>query len=106
MVFVESSIFTKYIHDYLTDDEYSALQFSLTNRPDAGKVVRGTGGLRKIRWGLKNKGKSGGARIIYYWQVSADRIFLLTLFAKNEMNDLTSEETKILKKMLKEMTDV
>ena len=61
---------------------YAALQTFLSARPDAGDIIRGTGGIRKIRWGTKGRGKRGGSRIIYYWLVSEDEIYLLTLYRK------------------------
>lgn len=61
MVFVETSLFTRIIHEIMSDDEYAALQVFLMARPDAGKLVRGSGGIRKLRWAAQGKGKSGGA---------------------------------------------
>ena len=64
MVFIETSTFTELIGGYLTDDEYSGLQNFLLKYPDAGKIVRSSGGVRKLRWAISGKGKSGGIRII------------------------------------------
>lgn len=100
MIFIETQIFTKLLHTYLTDDEYREMQLFLIEQPDAGTLIQGTGGLRKLRWVLGNKGKRGGIRVIYYWQKSAEHIYLMTLYAKNEMSDLTQQEKKILKQML------
>ena len=102
MIFIESNLFTKQLPDYLEDEEYRKLQNFLIETPDAGDVIQGAGGLRKLRWALDSKGKRGGARVIYYWQVTKDQIFLFTLYAKNEMTDLTVAEKKILKQMLKD----
>lgn len=102
MVFIETIIFTKYLRDYLEDDEYRELQSSLIEQPDAGDLIQGTGGLRKLRWSLKNRGKRSGIRVIYYWQLSEDQIYLFTLYAKNEMSDLSSDDKKALKKMLED----
>ena len=68
MEFIESSIFTRLIYEYLTDDEYIGLQMFLVRYPDKGNVIPGTGGVRKLRWALKGKGKRGGLRVIYYWK--------------------------------------
>jgi mRNA-degrading endonuclease RelE of RelBE toxin-antitoxin system len=100
MVFIESSLFRKHLSAYLTDDEYSALQYYLADNPQAGQVIRGSSGLRKVRWGTQGKGKSGGVRVIYYWQTSEDQIFLLTLYAKNEVSDLSPAEVAALRKMV------
>jgi hypothetical protein len=66
MVFIETSIFTKYIQEYLNDDEYAALQCFLNERPEAGNIVPANGGVRKLRWAVKGRGKRGGIRVIYY----------------------------------------
>lgn len=100
MIFIESILFTKYLDDYLEDEEYQVLQEFLIETPDAGVLIPGTGGLRKLRWSLENKGKRGGIRIIYYWQVSNEQIYFFTLYAKNEISDLTAKEKKALKQML------
>lgn len=102
MIFMETLLFTKQLPDYLEDDEYQELQEFLIEQPDAGNLIQGTGGLRKLRWTLDNKGKRGGIRIIYYWQVSKDHIYFFTLYAKNEMSDLSAREKKALKLMLKD----
>jgi len=104
MIFIESALFTKWLHDYLNDDEYSELQGFLVEQPEAGDIIPGIGGLRKLRWSssIKGKGKRGGIRVIYYWQVSEEQIYLFTLYAKNEMADLSSDEKKALKKMLED----
>lgn len=102
MVFIESRLFTKFLPDYLTDDEYRDLQTRLAECPENGNLIQGTGGLRKLRWKKKGKGKSGGVRTIYYWQTKLDQIYLLTIYAKNEMNDLSASDKKALKKMLEE----
>jgi hypothetical protein len=67
MIFLETSIFTRRVNNLLPDDEYRQLQSTLVDRPDAGPVIPGGGGIRKIRWSASGHGKRGGARIIYYW---------------------------------------
>ncbi len=101
MVFIESSIFTGRLSGYLEDDSYRELQAFLADRPDAGAIIRGTGGLRKVRWAASGHGKRGGVRIIYYWRVVNDQILLMTLYAKNEVADLGEKEKSALKEMLK-----
>lgn len=100
MIFIETNLFSKQLSQYLTEDEYRELQNYLMGQPDAGVIIQGTGGLRKLRWSLSNKGKRGGIRVIYYWHLAEDQIYLMTLYAKNEMEDLSSEEKKILKQMI------
>lgn len=100
MVFIETSTFTKLIGKYLSDGEYLGLQKFLLKYPDAGKVIRGSGGVRKVRWRLPGKGKSGGLRVIYYWQVSEDEIWLLTVYGKSERETIPAH---ILKKIAEEI---
>ncbi len=100
MIFIESTLFTKHLSAYLLDDEYRELQQFLIERPYAGAIIQGTGGLRKLRWSFGDKGKRGGTRIIYYWKVTEDQIYLMTLYAKNEMSDLSTDEKKILRQMV------
>ncbi len=100
MIFIESALFTKYLRDYLEDNEYRELQNFLIDQPDSGDLIQGTGGLRKLRWNLHNKGKRGGIRIIYYWRVAEDQIYFFTLYAKNEIEDLSDDDKKKLRQML------
>ena len=92
MIFIETTLFT--------DNEYRKLQNFLIEQPEAGDLIQGTGGLRKLRWSMSGKGKKGGIRVIYYWKMSEEHIYLFTLYAKNEMLDLSSDEKKTLKKIL------
>ena len=82
MIFIETSTFTKMIGSYLTDDEYRGLQGFLLKHPDAGRIVRGSGGVRKLRWAIAGKGKRGGIRVIYYWKRADDEVWLLTVYGK------------------------
>lgn len=100
VVFVETPIFTKRIQQYLDDDEYVELQKHLAARPDAGDIIRGSGGIRKLRWAGSGRGKRGGLRVIYFWWVAKDRISLLLAYPKNEMDDLTADQLKRLKDAL------
>lgn len=96
-VFVESSIFERHRQNYMSDDEYRAFQQELLINPLQGDVIQGTGGLRKVRVAIKGKGKRGGARVIYYHFDKHQRFYLLTVYAKNEMADLTATQKKQLK---------
>ncbi len=96
-VFVESTIFEKYRNEYLSDDEFRLFQAELMSNPKQGDVIQGTGGLRKIRVASKSKGKRGGSRVIYYFLDEKRRFYLLTIYGKNEMSDLTADQKKQLK---------
>lgn len=102
MIFIETPLFTKRLRDLLDDESYAAFQRELADRPDMGDVIQGTGGLRKIRVASSGRGKRGGARVIYYHFVSASRIALLLIYAKNEKDDLDSEERKALKRIIEQ----
>jgi hypothetical protein len=96
MVIVETPIFTRRILAILSDEEYRLLQLHLLSKPDAGKIIQGSGGLRKLRWSAKSHGKSGGIRIIYYRFLAHDTILLLFAYAKNERDDLTPDQLRQL----------
>lgn len=96
MEFIETSFFTKFISSELLDDEYRKLQNNLIENPEIGKVVKGSNGIRKIRWNIKGKGKRGGLRIIYYI-ISSDKIGFLYIYKKAKQTDLTSDQIKIIK---------
>lgn len=100
MIFIETTIFTKLLPNYLNDDEYRALQWYLLIYPDAGDIVRGSGGVRKIRWAPEGKGKSGGIRVMYYWKKSVEEIWLLTLYSKSERATIPGH---VLKKIAEEI---
>lgn len=103
MVFVETSIFSRALPDYLSDEDYRNLQSYLIERPDAGAIIQRSGGVRKVRWAAGGKGKSGGLRIIYYWMKSDDQIFLLTLYGKGDKADLSAAELKRVVKLIEEL---
>ena len=96
LTFVESSLFARHVYDLLSEEEYADLQWHLASTPDAGDVIRGSGGIRKLRWAAKGKGKRGGVRVIYYWHDEEGEIWLLTVYAKNEEDTLP---TALLKKL-------
>ncbi len=106
-VFIESPAFERYRPDYLNDEEYRAFQNILLEQPKAGDVIKGSGGIRKIRYSQKNrgKGKRGGVRVIYYWLDAHHRFYLITLYSKGEMTDLSPNETKALKKLVEVWRD-
>jgi hypothetical protein len=99
--FIETHIFTKLILELLTDDEYRSVQLNLAKRPDQGQIITESGGLRKTRIAAKGKGKSGGARIIYYWVPTSARIYMLLAYPKNQKDDLNAEEVAFLRDLMK-----
>ncbi|WP_420642623.1 transcriptional regulator [Candidatus Leptofilum sp.] len=101
MVFIETSTFTKLISKYLSDDEFLGLQKFLLHHPDAGAIIKGTGGVRKLRWAIRGKGKSGGIRVIYYWQVSESEIWLLTVYGKSERDTIPAHVLKAIAEEIK-----
>lgn len=81
--FVEAPLFTKLVGEYLTDGEYAALQRALARNPELGDVIPGSGGVRKVRWAARGRGKRGGVRVIYFVRNEAGVIWMLTIYAKN-----------------------
>ena len=102
MEIIETPIFTRKIKGVLSDDEYSKLQWALVINPEAGAVIPGSRGLRKLRWFVSGKGKRGGLRVIYYWYVRDEKIYMLFVYKKKEQDDLTGEQIKILKEYVKD----
>jgi mRNA-degrading endonuclease RelE of RelBE toxin-antitoxin system len=100
MEFIEATAFTKHVHDYLSGDEYRGLQNYLLQYPEAGKVVPGSGGVRKVRWRMAGKGKSGGVRVIYYFKKQDDEIWLLTIYSKSEVENIPAH---VLREIAKEI---
>ena len=100
--FIETPTFTRLIGKLMDDDEYAKLQLTLALRPDWGKVIPGSGGLRKLRWAGSGRGKRGGLRIIYYWQTADDQIWLLVAYPKSERDDLSHDVIKQLRRLVEE----
>jgi hypothetical protein len=101
MIFVETKVFTRRILDAMSDDEYASLQNHLADHPDAGAMIPGAGGVRKIRWAGSGHGKRGGARLIYYWNF-CDKILMLYVYLKNERENLTEEQKRLMKQIAEE----
>ena len=99
MVFIETPIFTADVRALLGDDEYAALQQHLVVQPNAGAVIAGTGGLRKIRWTTAGRGKRGGTRVIYYHVVAQAQIRMILIYRKGIKDDLTPREKVELRKI-------
>ncbi len=102
MKILETSIFTKKLKLLLPDEDYRKFQNVLILNPKSGKLIKGSGGLRKIRWSIPGKGKSGGVRVIYYYVMKEGIILMLLIYPKSERDDLTKEQQKILKLLVKE----
>lgn len=102
MRFIETPIFTREVRKFLQDKEYRMLQIALLLRPEQGNIIPGSGGLRKIRWGARGRGKRGGCRMIYYWDKSKETFYMLLAYQKSMQEDLTPEQLKILSKLVKE----
>lgn len=105
MIIIETSVFTRRIKELMSDNEYKGLQEALLNRPDMGAIIQGTGGLRKVRWKLEGKGKSGGVRAIYYWMTEDEHIYMLYAYPKSEQDNLTPEQKKALKLIVERWSD-
>jgi hypothetical protein len=95
--FIETEVFTKRIVKLVDDETYADLQAELVKEPTRGKVIQGTGGLRKIRMAARGKGKRGGARVIYYLVLTAETIYMIFVYDKGEADDLTADQKKKLK---------
>jgi hypothetical protein len=102
-VFVELPAFARHRADYLDDEAFRSLQNELLEHPEAGDVIEGTGGLRKVRHAdvRRGKGKRGGIRVIYFWWRTGRQFWLFTLYAKDTRDDLSPRERAALKDMLK-----
>ncbi|MBE0613431.1 MAG: toxin [Burkholderiales bacterium] len=102
-LFIELPAFARHRADYLDDEGFRALQSALLDNPEAGDVIEGTGGLRKVRHAdiRRGKGKRGGIRVIYFWWSAGDQFWLYTLYDKGTIDDLSAKERAALKDMLK-----
>ncbi|HEX8276299.1 MAG TPA: hypothetical protein VF615_26905 [Longimicrobiaceae bacterium] len=96
MIFIETRPFSRRRAEHLDDDDFRSLQEALLADPTAGVVIPGSGGLRKLRWSTAGKGKRGGGRVIYFPILARSVILLLLFYSKNEQDDLTPEQKRIL----------
>lgn len=100
--FIELPVFEALRDDYFDDDSFKDFQNEMMKNPKAGPVIKGTGGLRKVRYAdeRRNKGKRGGLRVIYYWTTEDGQFWLFTVYDKDELDNLTPAQSKALKKVL------
>lgn len=103
MAIIETLAFTKRVSQFLSDEEYTALQWFLWKVPDAGKVIQGTGGARKVRWKQEGKGKRGGLRVIYFHYTKEQQLWMLALYPKKEKEDLSEDDKQMLKRLVEEI---
>jgi mRNA-degrading endonuclease RelE of RelBE toxin-antitoxin system len=100
--FIETKLFTRLVQEYLSDDEYQELQKLLIEQPEAGDVVPGTGGVRKLRWRAPGRGKRGGYRVIYFARIERGVIWMLTIYPKNVKDTIPAE---VLRRIRQEVDD-
>ena len=103
LTFIETPVFTEQITSLLDDDEYSEFQAMLVANPEAGRVISGAGGLRKIRWKDpgRQKGKRGGIRIIYYYRIHIGQVLLLTAYDKDHQSDLSTSQKRLFREIVR-----
>jgi hypothetical protein len=102
MRFVETPIFTRRINEILNDDLYRLLQLALVVRPHLGSMIRGSGGLRKVRWSPTGAGKRGGVRVIYVWHEASETFYMLYVYRKNEREDISEKQLRTLARLVRE----
>lgn len=103
MEFIETPTFTRQVLDLLSDDEYRSLQNTLAQDPACGVLIKGGGGIRKVRHEAQGRGKSSGVRAIYYWVTDKHQIYMLLIYPKSKKDDLSDKETAILRELVKEL---
>jgi hypothetical protein len=95
--FVETKLFTRLIDEYLSDDEFAALQLYMIVNPEAGDLIKGSGGVKKLRWSGSGRGKRGGIRVIYYLRLQKGQIWFLTAYAKNVRDTISGAVLRKIK---------
>jgi len=103
MTVVETDTFLNRAQAILTESERANLVAFLASNPEAGNVMPGTGGARKVRWSIQGRGKRGGARTIYYYHSDTIPLFLLDIYAKNQKANLSEADKRVLKRVLAEI---
>ena len=103
--FMETSVFTRQIKELLTDDQYQGLQHVLLINPEAGSLIKNSGGLRKLRWSRSGRGKRGGIRAIYYYMTREGNVLMLFTYPKSHQDDLSKAQLKVLRKIVGDITE-
>ena len=103
MEFIETPTFTRLLPALLSDDDYANLQMSLAEYPEKGDLIKAGGGIRKMRYPLPGRGKSGGVRVIYYWLREDGQIYMLLIYPKSKKDNLSDQETALLREFVKEL---
>jgi hypothetical protein len=103
MIFVELPPFIASAAEWWDDEDLRRLQNALLTQPDAGDLIRSGAGLRKLRWSAQGRGKRGGARVIYYWHIPGECIYLIHAYAKNERENLTPAQVRTLAELMKDI---
>ena len=100
---IEIQTFIRQANKIFTDEELDNLRVYLAYNPDAGVVIKGTRGIRKLRWQASNRGKRGGARVIYFYYNDATPVYLLSAYTKTVREDITADEKKALQQFVDEI---
>ena len=101
MEFIETPTFTRQVTALLSDEAYRGLQIDLAEAPDRGDLIKGGGGIRKLRYAAQGRGKSGGVHVIYYWLTEQHQIYMLVMYPKSQKDNLSDRETAILARLVK-----
>ena len=102
MEFFETPVFTRLIQKLINDEEYHLLQLQLSVRPESGDIIKGSGGIRKLRWTGSGRGKQGGIRVIYYYFTEDGQIYMLYAYPKSKKDNLTADQLKQLKQLVED----
>jgi hypothetical protein len=97
LTFIETSVFSKLVRRYMSDDEYAHLQNAIAANPQADSVIPGSGGVRKLRWTLRGRGKRGGIRVIYFLRLRHGEVWMLTVYAKSALADIPGATLRKIK---------
>ena len=100
LIVVESPIFQRLWPRYWDEDERAEFASFIASDPEAGSVIRGSGGVRKVRWAREGTGKSGGVRVVYLTRNEAGEVYLLTMYAKSESENISLSTLKEIRRAL------